>query len=260
MVLCPTRNPIEYPLLRREVLKFGDHDLECFVQRNFDDDRPPDLLVLKFPGTAGRAERSSSFPLAIMNEHRAESWTLNPPGYGRSGGIATLPGIADASVEFFRKLASDRCHAGTTTWLCGNSLGCASALHVAAKVQPDPSRHGLILRNPPPLKSVIKRISRTYPLGRLFDSVVDSLVPSMNALETAKIAYLPAVFLQSELDTLVLPDEQNQVIANYRGPVRLVVMEGLEHDEVATESQMLQIAASLQWLWEQTGRTHVSKP
>jgi pimeloyl-ACP methyl ester carboxylesterase len=261
MVLRPTRHPIEHPSLRREVLKFADHDLECFVQRNYVGDQLPDLLVLKFPGTAGRAERSSPFPLAIMSGHRVESWTWNPPGYGRSEGTASLPNIAEAAVEFWRQATTRRCHDGTTTWLCGNSLGCLAALHVAASSQLDPSGHGLILRNPPPLHSVVKRILRNYPLGHLLDPVVDSLCPSMNALETAKNTHLPAVFLQSELDSLVLPDDQNQVIASYRGPVRVVVMEGLEHDGIANDDQMIRIADSIQWLWKQTGRVpHVASP
>ncbi|MFG0260963.1 MAG: hypothetical protein ACF788_01030, partial [Novipirellula sp. JB048] len=39
---------------------------------------PPELLLLKFPGTAGRAERSSLFPADLMPDVRTHVWTWNP--------------------------------------------------------------------------------------------------------------------------------------------------------------------------------------
>ena len=254
MVLRPSRHPIEHPTQQREMLDFGGRQLECFVQRNFERGQAPDLLVLKFPGTAGRAERSTGFPMSMMGDRRVEVWTWNPPGYGRSEGRASLRAIADASLAFWDGVSNRSGGGGLTTWLCGNSLGCVAALHIAATAKPDVCCTGLILRNPPPLIPVVKRVANGYPLGRLVEPVIESLCQSMNAMQTAGRVLLPAVFLQSELDSLVPPEVQDRLIATYGGPSRVVVMEGLEHGCVATDDHLPRIAESIHWLWEHTSR------
>lgn len=254
MVLRPTRHPIDHPTQQREMLDFEGRQLECFVQRNFEADQTPELLVLKFPGTAGRAERSSGFPLGLMKDHRVEIWTWNPPGYGRSEGRASLPVMAQAALAFWDGVRNQPGRAEATTWLCGNSLGSVTALHVAATLQPETSATGLILRNPPPLIPVVKRIARSYPLGGLMEPVIESLCDSMNAMHTARRARVPAVFLQSELDSLVPPEDQNRLIAAYGGPSRVVVLEGLEHGCPTNEEHRPRIVESIHWLWEQTRR------
>lgn len=254
MVLRPTRHAIEHPTQQREMLRFGKRRLECFVQRNFEPDQSAELVVLKFPGTAGRAERSTGFPMSLMHEQRVEIWTWNPPGYGRSEGRASLPLIADAALSFWEEVMARNGNHAATRWLCGNSLGSVSALHVAATIRPDASSTGLILRNPPPLIPVVKRVARSYPLGGLMEPVIESLCDSMNAMHTAAGATLPAVFLQSELDSLVPLQDQNQLIARYQGPRRVVVLEGLEHGCPTTDQHAPLIGESVRWLWEQTGQ------
>ena len=256
MVLRPSRHPIDHPHLRRELMDFGGDQLECFVQRNYETSLPPELIVLKFPGTAGRAERSTGFPMSMLETQRVEVWTWNPPGYGRSQGRASLQRIADAAIAFWEQVTQRAGGPDVSSWLCGNSLGCVSALHVAATVQPEMTSTGLLLRNPPPLLPVVKRVAANYPLGKLMAPVAESLCDSMNAMITASRVKLPAVFLQSELDSLVPPDFQNQLIANYAGQHRLVILEGLEHGCVATDDHLPRIAESIRWLREQTGRNH----
>ena len=253
MVLRPSRHPIEFSAQQRVVLRSSGQPLECFVQKNFDTDQPPELLVLKFPGTAGRAERATTFPVAILRDVRASMWTWNPPGYGRSGGRASLNRIADAAIDFWTQVTQRQCDTSTSVWLCGNSLGCLPALHVAASLQPEPSRSGMIMRNPPPLVPVVRRAAEQYPLGGLMNPVVESLCDSMNAMQTARRVILPAVFLQSELDTLVPLAYQNQVVDAYAGQHKIVLMEGLDHGGVATELHESLIQYSIRWLWEQTG-------
>jgi alpha-beta hydrolase superfamily lysophospholipase len=120
-------------------------------------------------------------------------------------------------------------------------------------MQPDPGRCGMILRNPPPLLPVVKRIAARYPLGRWLDPVVDTLCDSMNAALTASQVQLPAVFLQSELDTLVPVAHQDQVIRSYAGPRQVVVLEGLPHDGIATDAHVPLIRQSIDWLWQHSG-------
>ena len=82
MVLRPSQHPIHAPTLERVTLPCETETIECFVQRSHSDSEPPDLLILKFPGTAGRAERSTSFPTPMLDAKRTAIWTWNPPGYG----------------------------------------------------------------------------------------------------------------------------------------------------------------------------------
>lgn len=254
MVLRPSRQPIEFAPQQRVMLSTSSgRSLECFVQKNFDADEPAELLVLKFPGTAGRAERSTGFPMSIFRDTRVAVWTWNPPGYGRSDGRACLARIADAAIDFWTQVTARQCDDSTNVWFCGNSLGCVLTLHVAASVQPDPSTSGIIMRNPPPLIPVVKNIARQYPLGRWMDPVVETLCDAMNAMLSAPRVNLPAVFLQSELDTVVTRLHQNELIDAYAGPRRVVLMEGLSHSDVATEIHEPLIRESLEWLWTQSG-------
>ncbi len=252
MVLRPSRNPIEYFSQERVVLRFESLPLECFVQRNHAKDETPELLVLKFPGTAGRAERSTRFPMSMQPDVRTAIWTWNPPGYGGSGGRASLSRIARAAVEFWVQV-TDREPDAQSNWICGNSLGCAAALHVAASMQPDPNRAGILLRNPPPLVPTVKRIARRHPMGRFTDRIVESLDESMDAAATAPRAKIPAVFLHSELDTIVPLEYQKQLVEAYGGPHRTVLMEGLGHGGIATDAHESLIEESIQWLSQQTG-------
>ncbi|MCP4889168.1 MAG: alpha/beta hydrolase [Rubripirellula sp.] len=250
MVLRPSRQPIEFAPQQRVMLCNGSSPIECFMQANFDADRfTPELVVLKFPGTAGRAERSGPFPMSILSALRIAMWTWNPPGYGRSTGPASLPKIGTAAVEFWDQVMGRYPHQ-TPIMLCGNSLGCLTALNVAVTTEAIPDRCGVVLRNPPLLKPVFKREARRYPLGVWAGPLVDHLCDSMDAMATARRCYLPAVFLQSELDQLVPASYQNRLIRAYRGPKRTVILEGLGHDCIPTENHQLRIEQSIHWLWE----------
>ena len=250
LVLEPSRDPIDHGTQRRELLSFEDQVLEAFVRSSADED-PPELLILKFPGTAGRGERSTEFPMSLLPNVRVTMWTWNPPGYGGSGGRATMNSITKAAIEFWQQVVQREATDQTHIWLCGNSLGCATAMHVAASVKPD-HRCGIILRNPPPLSPVFKHIAKRYPLGKWAYSIGDALCEEMDAVVSAGKFVWPAVFLQSELDTLVPPRLQQQIIDAYSGPKQLVLLEGLTHGGMPTESHKPLIQAAIDWLWQQT--------
>lgn len=256
MVLRPSRGPMDHGDLARVMMDVAGKPLETFVARNFDDGGPADLVVLKFPGTAGRAERSSLFPVPALvptlGNVRGEVWTWNPPGYGGSHGRATLSTIAAAGQAFADGVLQRDDVSPKTVWLCGNSLGCNVAMHVAASLESTTYRVGLILRNPPPLVAVVKNIAARYPMGRYVDPIADSLCDSMNAMRTAPRVRYPAVFLQSELDTLVPPAIQNEVIAAYGGETKLVQLIGLTHDGIFADQQKPLIVDAMHWLWTRT--------
>jgi len=146
-------------------------------------------------------------------------------------------------------------------WFCGNSLGSVVAMHVAASTihldsGSEPRGYGLLLRNPPPLKPVVKRVASQYPGGRWLDPVINSLCNEMDVMETAKRVHVPAVFLQSELDSLVPLAVQNELVDVYRGPLRTVVLHGLDHADIATDSHRSAIEQAVQWLWQSTRSDH----
>lgn len=251
LVLEPSREPMDFGTQQRELLSFDGQPLETFVQANADNGEPIDLLVLKFPGTAGRAERSTEFPMSMLPQLRVAMWTWNPPGYGGSSGRATMDSITKAAIAFWQQVVQRVAAPNTHVWFCANSLGCATALHVAASIDPGITRYGIILRNPPPLIAVFKHIANRYPLGKLAHSIGDTLCEEMDAVSSASKISWPAVILQSELDTLVPPELQQEVIDAYAGPMQLVLMDGLAHGGAPTESHEPQIKSAINWLWEQ---------
>lgn len=256
MILRPTRDPID-PLSKTRVLLSGpDGVVECFVGRTgegWDEafSQMPDLLVVKFPGTGGRAERATAFPGNVLGKVRCEIWTLNPPGYGGSEGKPSLRTIGEVSLECFDQIVESVSQRGpskvdSTIWLTGNSLGCVTAMRVAS----DRSEvDALILRNPPPLIDVVKRVARGYPLGRLTDPVAESLPDTMNLLITAPKVNRPAVLIQSLADELVPPSLQQKVIDAYAGEIDLVALDGLSHGGVPNERQQERIAGAVEQLW-----------
>ncbi len=254
MVLRPSRHRIDHATKQRVMLTALGRPLECFVERNHEADLPPEVLILKFPGTAGRAERSTTFPAELLpggQRQRVTIWTWNPPGYGGSGGRASLGRIADAAMEFWNHVIDRDHNSSTAVLLCGNSLGCVTTLHVAAAAGDAAGRCGLVLRNPPPLIPVVKHIARRYPMSRLVEPIAESLCERMNAVVTAAKVRQPAVFIQSELDSLVLPEYQQQVFGAYAGEKKLVVLEGLSHAGIPEESHQPLLQESIQWLWRQ---------
>lgn len=227
------------------------------------------LLILKFPGTAGRAERSTAFPASLLHSVPANVLTWNPPGYGESEGRFSLSTLADTAHAWVEQVLEQQ-RSGSfgseqsnrsfdrecepAIWLVGNSLGCLSALSIASGALAG-KVGGMVLRNPPPLIPVVKQIASRYPLGRLIDPVANSLPPSANAFHLAPQCEAPCVFLQSENDTLVPPDLQNRVFDLYGGEKRQVVLNGLEHDGIASDEHQEAIASAVNWLWKQSSVT-----
>ena len=81
----PTTHRVDTLGKVRRTIPYGKGHLEAWTQRvgtkNLDD---VDVFVLKFHGTAGRAERSTYHPMDYWSDLRAELWAVNPPGYGGS--------------------------------------------------------------------------------------------------------------------------------------------------------------------------------
>ncbi|MCA9137064.1 MAG: hypothetical protein KDB00_09905 [Planctomycetales bacterium] len=249
-VLRPSRHQLAYAPKERVLVTVNRVTDEYFVTPSNVERTEYDLLVLKFPGTAGRAERASNWPDGILPGVRTKVCTWNAPGYGASSGRASLANIAKRASRFWSLLTSELPPERPRIWLVGNSLGCATATHLASRS--DIQVEGLILRNPPPLIQTFKHVARRYPLGHLADAIAESVPSEMNLSLTAPQAHVPTVLLQSERDQLVPPNLQMEVFDALPGPKRLVVMEGLDHDGVATDDHEPEIRNAIGWLWEQS--------
>ncbi|MEL6108661.1 MAG: alpha/beta hydrolase [Planctomycetota bacterium] len=246
-VLRPTRDTIPYAPKRREILSCGNWEIESFVQSFCPEGRDPDLLVLKFPGTSGRGERASEYPASFLPGVACELRTWNPPGYGASPGRASLMSMPQAADAYLSHILQRIDRSITRVWLVGNSLGCVTSLALASQEE---TIDGVILRNPPALVEVVKRVARRYPLGFLADPICESLHPSMNALITAQQTTMPTLMFQSELDDLVPPSSQARVYEALKGPKRKVILKGIGHSGIPSEDQYPVIAESVRWLWE----------
>lgn len=230
---------------------------------DFGDVPRPDVLVLKFPGTAGRAERSTAAPAdwlttptktwsvaaSATKPPTTEVWTWNPPGYGKSPGKACLSGYVPAAERFARLVVQSRAREDSMVWLVGNSLGCLPALALGSRPTWSDGHHvGLWLRNPPDLATVVRRIARRWYAERWMTRVTDRLPAELRSLETASECRFPAVFLMSELDTLVPPDVQKTVQDAYAGDKKVVPLPGIGHDGLLDDRHLDNVAAAAAWL------------
>jgi len=247
LILCPTRHPVDAADKTRRLIPYGAGALEVWTQRvAAEPSAAPDLYVLKFPGTAGRAERSTSHPADAWPEWNCELWTLNPPGYGGSTGRAslrTMAAVADIALAQVRRQA-----AGRPILVTGNSLGCVSALYLAASHHPPAA---LILRNPPPLREVIvERFGRRFwQLGVHW--LARQIAPELDAIRNAASATIPAVFLAAQCDRIVPPQCQQQIIDAYTGPKRVLRLAQADHHTLISDEEAEAYRESLDWLRRQ---------
>lgn len=229
---------------------------------------PPRHLVLKFPGTGGRAERSSEAPLHWIypgllqadtphGEH-VEVWTWNAPGYGRSSPPARLSHQIPFAEDFAKQVVAHRCGPETILWLAGNSLGCITALSLGSRLdqwQPrlvGSNRVGLWCRNPPDLDQVILRIADRYFARQWMSRITRHLPDDTKTIAAAAQCQVPAVFLASQHDSLVPLTIQSDIHQAYAGEHQIVVLEGLDHDSLIEEQHVSPVQSAANWLLQRT--------
>jgi pimeloyl-ACP methyl ester carboxylesterase len=197
------------------------------------------LLVLKFPGTGGRAERSSSHPADCWSDLATEVWTVNPPGYGGSPGRASLgytSAVAEAAWTAVHEAA-----AGRPVLVAGNSLGSLSAMYLAAHTRVA----GLLLRNPVPLRDVI--LARH---GRLASVIARQVPNHLCPIRNAAQAAAPAVIVSSGRDRVVPPTLQQKVISRYAGEARVLRLADADHADPPRDDEFEEYLKLLGWLRE----------
>lgn len=232
LILCPSTQPIDAQAKRREWIPTEFGRIEAWVGRFPNDDEPElDLTILKFPGTGGRAERAGVHPAEIWGL-RSEVWTINPHGYGGSTGPASMKKFPAMILAVANHL--QRNGGGRPVVVIGNSLGCVSALRFAEQFEPA----GLILRNPPPVRNMIRTRPRYSAWNFGMSKVIADQVPvELDTIANAVGCTQPCLLIQSAEDQVVPVEYQDRIFNAYHGPIEKFVIEGADHHELVDEIQ-----------------------
>lgn len=260
LVLCPSNQPVDAGENRREVISTSANiEVEAWVSRWGDfESAPPSqrLVVLKVPGTGGRAERASVHPCELMiNDEKdspftaAEVWTLNHRGYGGSTGPASLQNFT-STLEAFWDFIEQR-YPTEKKMAIGNSLGCISVLYLATWKSID----AILLRNPPDVARVISDRPRYnwWNFG-LAKHIARQVPEVLNSTDNAMLAKCPALMVTSEKDTVVPPKYQQEIFDSYMDEIKQFVIEGANHGDRIPLHQETEYITAIDWLHEQLTR------
>lgn len=246
LILFPTTEPINAGDAARRTISWRGGNLEIWTARS-----PaarlsePEAFVLQFTGNATRAEHIAAYEASLWGGRPVEVWVVNYPGYGRSTGPARLKSIPPASLATYDALKQ---HAdGRPIFLAGNSLGTAAALHVAANRPVD----GMILQNPPPLRSLILRKFGWWNLWLIAGPIALQVPKELDSVPNARQVNAPGIFLLSDQDDLVTPFFQKMVADAYAGEKKIIRIYGGHNDAIDTAAA-IELESAMDWLWERT--------
>lgn len=244
MVLCPSTDPIDTKELKREIIPTANGHLEAWTCQTDTEAANRKILLIKFPGNAGRAERSTPNPAQFWERAASQVWTINPFGYGGSSGTATLqrtPEMAQAVFSFLRPRFPDH-----KIVVYGNSLGSLAALMMAAQHPVD----GLYLRNPVPIHSLIStRLRYALPSLGMSRLIANQIPRSLDAVANAKTIDAPCLFVTSEKDRMIPPRFQSQIIDSFAGDHQVFLIPDADHHDSIPEELEHDYRASLDWLF-----------
>lgn len=247
LILCPSTDFIETEGRTQKWIQTQTGRVEVWIVGNENleptTNPPLQLLLLKFPGTGGRAERARSFPANLWNDFAAQTWTINHRGYGGSDGPASLENFTQTCDAFWD--AAVQQFPNHKILLYGNSLGCISALYLAARNSPA----GIFLRNPPALAQMIAtrpRYSRwSFGLSRL---VANQIPKQLDSVANAARCTAPCLFVCSEKDTVIPPHYQEMVIDAFAGPQQTFQIQAANHADPIPEHQHDDFLQAIAWL------------
>jgi pimeloyl-ACP methyl ester carboxylesterase len=246
LILKPSTQSIDTDRKRRRWIAMDGLRLEVWQPEPLIDDAQAELVVLKFPGTAGRAERVTYFPLDIWPAQAGVIWSINYPGYGGSEGRADIRSLPGASEAFWN--AARVAFPSARFVVSGNSLGSCMALYVTARYPVD----ALILRNPPPVHQLIRERARynwwNFGIGK---RIAAQFPDCLDALRYASRSRCPALLIQSEHDSLVPVTFQNRIRDAYAGPLKTFVIPDADHQTQVPDALRDEFRSDMQWLHDQ---------
>ncbi|HEB94150.1 MAG TPA: alpha/beta hydrolase [Gammaproteobacteria bacterium] len=244
LILQPTRHDIHVPERTSSLFLRDETELEIWVHHiNSDGREKPDLYLLEFPGTASRAEHSTDFLEGCWGSLRVEIWAVNPPGYGKSSGTASLKklsAMAEHALQELRQVAGD-----IPLIVAGGSLGSVSALYLAARYPVA----GLLVQNPPALREVILAQSAWWSFNWATRLIAAQIPSELDSIANARRATAPAVIVSAQQDRIVPPHIQHQIIDAYKGPINILTMPDADHDTPLKAHDLKQLRSLAVWLY-----------
>jgi len=222
----------------RMTLPSAHGDIEVWRARSARVTYEPEAYVLRFYGNADRADNWAGDEARAL-PFAGELWGVNYPGYGGSGGSASLRGVADSALiayDALKKQAGNR-----PILVFGTSMGTTAALHVAA----NRPVAGLLLQNPPPLRQLIRGRYGWWNLWLLAVPIAWGVPSDLDSLENAAKVRAPAVFVLSANDEVVPHDYALEVRDAYAGPKKTFVVEGAKHNDPIPDATYRAIDAEL---------------
>ena len=253
LVLCPTREPIESEYLTPEKIETPLGFVEAWSCDSAEEMASDDYhaVAIKFPGAGGRAERSSPHPFELWEGANVRVFTINNQGYGNSSGKASLQNFAETCESVWKHI-SERFDPNRVI-VIGNSLGCLSALYLAARYPVS----GLYLRNPVPLAQMIEMRPRYNWWNRGGAKwIAQQVPPELNAVENARSSTCPVLFVQSEKDRVVPVEYQQLVVNDYSGLKKVFAIRGADHHHKISTSQEEEYVQAVHWLRDRAGDVH----
>jgi pimeloyl-ACP methyl ester carboxylesterase len=202
------------------------------------------VYVLKFPGTASRAEDATQLVDNCWPGLCVEIWAVNPPGYGGSSGRPSLrhiPTMASLALHALGPRVSER-----PLVVAGGSLGCVSALYLAANQPID----GLLLQNPPALREVIHAQSGWWHFGWAKAALARQIPETLDSISNAAASPVPALFLVARRDRIVPAPLQQKIIDAYAGPKQVLNRPHADHDTPLDEDDLQELRSLAAWLQE----------
>ncbi len=196
LLLHPSTDPIPVPgAIRERLTNPAGPALEVLTARTrAARGGEPEAFVLSFCGNAERAEWSVQRVAENWSRHPVEVWAVNYPGFGNSDGPARLSSIPATSLQAYDELR--RRAKGRPIFLSGLSLGTTAALHVAA----NRPVAGLVLHNPPPMRTLILRRYGWWNLWLVAGPIALQVPRELDSLPNASRCTVPAVFVLAGRD------------------------------------------------------------
>lgn len=248
LALLPSRHVIETPTQQPFTLETARGRLEIFQRRYPESsDQPIQRLIIKWPGNAGRAENSTEHPAIAWPGQTSELWTINPLGYGKSDGRASLnniPAMAEAVWKHAKQV-----HPDLPILLFGTSIGCVTTLYQTTIAQQDQHLQGIILRNPPPLQELINGHYHRWFYGPVTGWLTASLSEAADSVLQATRCRVPMLMIQSGADTTVPTSYQDLIFDAYAGAKTRFLIPGAEHNDLPGDSQLADYLATIRELF-----------
>ena len=250
LILYPTTNSIDTThLTRLETVVPTGSKIEIFTTRSRAAvTTEPQAYILTFTGNAARAELTAPFFAKDWSDYPVEVWSVNYPGYGASPGHARLSSIAPSALAAYDEL---RRHSGNKPIILeARSIGTAAALYVAAH-RPVA---GLILHNPPPLRSLLLKRYGWWNLWLIGGPLALSVPKDLDSLANAAAVSRPAVFVIADADAVIPAGYQQRVVDAYAGPKQVIHVPNASHTTRAAGPAQDQLRCAMDRLYRSATR------